>query len=466
MTVRNTTRVAVGPGPVGRASLLWTSFLRTNFLRASTRGAQPHLALARLRVLLLGVVLGLVLGLAPVLPRPGLCAAPTDTMAQDLYNAVTKSPAARKNAPSSASQNGPKAPTQPKAPVVPGATAQPQDDFPAFPSPQGAQPRQTRAAPPAPARAQARQQLLTLNIDGGERQAILMAPKPGPQKRGQPAPRLPLIIFLHGAGGSAAQAMRQTGLAERAAAAGFLTVFPDGTGPEGGQTWNAWTCCGYARDQRVDDVGFLAALISRLRADFGVDPRRVYLAGFSNGAMLASRFVLERPGVAAALVAVAGYLPCDTERPTTSLPVLLIHGNRDAVARFAPTLAHPATGRSCEDYPARAQVDFWVRGLELSASAQVQDSSRSRVRVEEYFPAKKGAQGFVRFVTVKGGGHAWPGGSRERFRYCDAPTSGVDATGLVLDFFRRQPGAFAPKDAVKSAAKPGAPAKDKKSHRQ
>jgi len=363
-------------------------------------------------------------------------------MAQDAFDSVTKSPASRRNAAkATGSQSGPVAPSQPKAPVVPGASSSNGEAQP-FLLQQNTQPRhiQPKRQPQA---SQTRQQMLTLNMDGVERRAILLAPqsaaKTAAPKKNRPAQKLPLIIFLHGAGGSASQAMRQTGLGERAAAAGFLAVFPEGLGPEGGQTWNAWMCCGYARDQKIDDVGFLSALIARLRGDFGADPRRVYLAGFSNGAMLASRYALERPGAAAALISVAGYLPCDAERPSENLPVLVIHGSRDGVARFGPTEAHPATGRYCEDYPARAQVDFWVRGMNLSPKAQVQESRKSPLRVEDYGPAQRGGRGSVRFVIVQGGGHAWPGGARERYRYCDAPMAGVDATGMVLDFCRRQP---------------------------
>ncbi|MDR3640042.1 MAG: PHB depolymerase family esterase [Humidesulfovibrio sp.] len=400
-------------------------------------------ASTRRRLCGLAAALALCALLAPV---PALCAESARGMAQDLLDVLTKSPAKDKAANHSGStgQTGPVAPAQPRAPVVPGAPGQSggpaQDAAPSFAPRQDKAPRQQaqpgRASAP---RFQDRGQVLTLRYDGLERRALLTLPKSAALKQGQAGPRLPLIVFLHGAGSSAAQAMRQTGLAERAAAAGFLAVFPEGLGPEGEQTWNAWMCCGYARDQRVDDVGFLSALIGRLCADYDADPKRVYLAGFSNGAMLASRFVLERPGVTAGLAVAAGYLPCDVERPADRLPVLIIHGARDQVARFAPTRAHPATGRFCEDSPARAQVDDWVRGMELSPKARVRDSRTSPLRVEDYASVQRGGRGFVRFVIVKNGGHAWPGGQCERYRYCDLPSASLDATGLVLDFFRKPP---------------------------
>jgi polyhydroxybutyrate depolymerase len=415
----------------------------------------------RLRGLVAAVVLCLLLT-----PISASCAEGARGMAQDLLNVLTKAPGTGQTGGRSGSsgQTGPVGPTQPVAPVVPGAPGQTND--PAWDnvaprlSPQDGRSGQSLRRPGQTftSDAQSRQQMLTLHYDGVDRQALLTLPKSALLTKGQAAPKPPLLIFLHGAGGSATQAMRQTGLAERAAAAGFMAVFPEGVGPEGGQTWNAWMCCGYARDQRVDDVGFLSALISRLCADYGANPKRIYLAGFSNGAMLASRFVLERPGVVAGLAVTAGYLPCDVQRPAKALPVLIIHGARDGVARVAPTRAHPATGRFCEDYPARAQVNDWVHGMDLSPKANVRDSRTSSLRVEDYAPLEKDGRGFVRLVIVKNGRHAWPGGSRERFRYCDMPSASPDATGLVLDFFRRPPGgATAPaleKSKAKSRAKP------------
>jgi polyhydroxybutyrate depolymerase len=254
--------------------------------------------------------------------------------------------------------------------------------------------------------------------------------------------------------------MRQTNLAERAAAAGFAAVFPDGTGAPGaeaeGLAWNAWDCCGYARDRRVDDVGFLSLLIGRLRTDYGADPARLYLAGFSNGAELATRFALERPGVAAAIASVGGSMSCDAPRPPEALPVLVIHGARDVMARYNPTPAHPATGRLREDHQAKAQVEHWVRGMNLPRTPRVREDAA--VRVEDYAPVPaqgaQGGRGFLRFVLVKEGGHAWPGGASEVYRYCVLPTRRPDATALVLDFFSHPPRAAGAAPAPAKKQKP------------
>ncbi|MHC1753105.1 CE1 family esterase [Humidesulfovibrio sp.] len=409
---------------------------------------------------------------------PALAAMPGGAMAKDALESLTRPPSSRQDsAPTDfsktgAHKTGAPGPTAPKAPVVPGASTAPEtplrldqrfDQRLAPTSGQGGQGTRTPSSSTQGSqqpRQPARQQVLTLTHDGAERRALITLPgqafqskgqaaQPKGQAKAQAAPKLPVIIFLHGAGGSAMQAMRQTNLAGRAAAAGFMAVFPDGLGPEDGQTWNAWTCCGFARDSRANDVGFLSVLVGRLRAEFNADPARIHLAGFSNGAMLASRFALERPGVAATLSAIAGSVPCDAPAPQEPLPVLIIHGDQDQVARYNPTPSRPATGRLCEDHLARAQADFWVRGLGLAPTPHLRETPS--VRVEDYAPQRQGGRGQLRFVIVKGGGHSWPGGTRERYRYCDAPSAGLDATGLLLDFCKRQGKAAPP--AQKQPAK-------------
>lgn len=426
--------------------------------------ATPALALA------LAIALALTLPLVAASPA---LAAETSSARQtmgDILDSLTHAPEqqqtatgfpktpARSNAPGS-TQTGPTSPTQPKAPVVKALSSQPAGS-PLSTSPQPAPlpgsafpgaPAQPAHSQDAPQRAKPQQQslrgmdTLRLERDGREREALVRLPKGLALKKGQAARTLPVVIFLHGAGGSARQAMQQTGLAGLADRAGFIAVFPEGTAAPQGQenagiqTWNSWMCCGYARDQKIDDVGFLAALINRLKADYPVDPRRIYLAGFSNGAMLASRFALERPGVVAAIASVAGQLPCELALPKEPLPVLIIHGNRDRVARFGPAQGQPRSGRFCDDFPAKAQVDFWVHGLGLNAKPQqVRDARNSRTRLERFGPDKKTGRAAVEFAIVKGGGHAWPGGEAVRYRYCDLPTPDPDATAMLWNFFKRQ----------------------------
>ncbi|WP_238946921.1 alpha/beta hydrolase family esterase [Seongchinamella unica] len=73
----------------------------------------------------------------------------------------------------------------------------------------------------------------------------------------------------------------------------FVVAYPDGFD-------NHWNGCrksaSYTANTRgIDDVGFTRALVARLSADYGVDPGRVHLGGFSNGGNMVYRLALEAP---------------------------------------------------------------------------------------------------------------------------------------------------------------------------
>src|SRR5258706_12239741 len=70
---------------------------------------------------------------------------------------------------------------------------------------------------------------------------------------------------------------------------GFVIAYPDGS--NGGRLfasdWNGGACCGSAARDNVDDVGFISALVTEIGRNLPVDPNRIYIAGFSSGAIMA-----------------------------------------------------------------------------------------------------------------------------------------------------------------------------------
>ena len=90
---------------------------------------------------------------------------------------------------------------------------------------------------------------------------------------GAPAGPLPLVVMLHGAGGNAAGTL---GLIEHAAP-GALLLLPESRGP----TWDV------IRGAYGPDVAFLDAALGQVFRQHRVDPRRIALAGFSDGASYA-----------------------------------------------------------------------------------------------------------------------------------------------------------------------------------
>ena len=95
----------------------------------------------------------------------------------------------------------------------------------------------------------------------------------------------PLVIAIHPLYGSAGSFETMTGFSNKANTEHFIVVYPNGTGSPA--SWNAEGCCSPATTNRINDVGFISALIDTLTRRYNIDSDRIYAAGFSNGSMLA-----------------------------------------------------------------------------------------------------------------------------------------------------------------------------------
>jgi polyhydroxybutyrate depolymerase len=156
-----------------------------------------------------------------------------------------------------------------------------------------------------------------------------------------------LVLLLHGTGGDGATILRKSGMVETADANDFMIVAPDGGIPlaSGGFGWaipGVPTATGKepAASDR-DDVAFLTAIADRLIAAHCVDPARVYVAGFSGGARMASWLGCVAADRIAAIAAVAGLragwpLASDPQRPDPAscrpqraLPIITFAGDAD-----------------------------------------------------------------------------------------------------------------------------------------
>src|SRR5690606_11668886 len=145
----------------------------------------------------------------------------------------------------------------------------------------------------------------------------------------------PLVIGLHGTGGSASQFERDYDFSLKAELERFIVVYPNGVssnGQFGLRTWNAGTCCDYAARKKIDDVKFISSLIDKLVNEYRIDPNRVYVTGMSNGGMMCYRLAAEIPDKIAAIAPVSGtmvYTP--TSEQKRSVPLLHLHSRLDKI---------------------------------------------------------------------------------------------------------------------------------------
>jgi polyhydroxybutyrate depolymerase len=256
------------------------------------------------------------------------------------------------------------------------------------------------AAPAVPAA----DRTLTLPSANGDRTAVV-------HRSATARPGAPLVVVLHGAGGTAADVQANLGWDGLADREGLVVTYPDGLD----RTWNAGRCCGTARDRGVDDVAYLDALVASLRDNDGVGP--VYAVGFSNGAMMSYAWACARPGALAGIGPVAGALLVDCPAPAP-LTVVAVHGTAD---ERVPVGGGP--GPSGIPFPSLdGSLEPFRAAAGCPTDAAVSDATPARVAT---WPCTDGRT--VAQDVIDGLPHTWPGAG---------PTAGtsdgpLDATGFL-----------------------------------
>lgn len=263
-------------------------------------------------------------------------------------------------------------------------------------------------------------------------------------KNYDPSTPMPLVLALHGGGGTAAGMDRSTGgqLAGEADLRGWIVAFPQGLS----KSWNDGR--GVPRqgqDAAPDDVAFLSALIDRLATDHAVDRTRVYATGISNGGFMSFRLAVELSDKIAAVAPVTATLPkaLAVKTPARPVGVMIVNGTRDPLVpyggghvsafgrkRGGPILSTAASVRwfvehnGCQKTP---------RTVQLPDKAQ---TDGCLVDVHRYETGREGAE--VVLYEVKGGGHTWPGG-KQYFprRLIGVVCRDFRAGQHIFDFFAR-----------------------------
>jgi polyhydroxybutyrate depolymerase len=248
----------------------------------------------------------------------------------------------------------------------------------------------------------------------------------------------PLILALHGGGGSPAQFARDSGLTQAALAAGYAIVFPEGSARRsvGPRVWNAGYCCGHARAVGIDDMGFLDAVIADAVRRLGADSGRLFMTGMSNGGIMAETYAAGRPGRLRAIASVAGSMDVGRVAVQGGVAMMQIHGTRDENVPYAGGVGKKSFVQT--DFASVDQVIAAFRrtaGRPLTSVRDVIDPARDGMRVERTRWVTTQGRVQIQLLTVVGGGHHWPGGRRSERR---GATGDIDATTEVLAFFAGQ----------------------------
>ena len=258
--------------------------------------------------------------------------------------------------------------------------------------------------------------------------------------------RYALVINLHGGGGQGRGQEEFSEMDKTADKFGFFVVYPNGSGKMRDRllTWNAGSCCGYAHEHAIDDVGFINRLLDVMLKSYPIDPRRVYVTGMSNGAMMAYYLAEKLPDRIAAIAPVAGGRIPDTSQPLKPMPVMHFHSVDDPRALYHGGLGppFPFTNKQVQHPDIDAMLGEWAR-VDGCGSNRTQTDSREIKRGKTVQTARKleyqeCRQAPVILWQLTGAGHVWPGGKQKYMERVLGPSTRViNANEAMWRFFQQ-----------------------------
>lgn len=273
-----------------------------------------------------------------------------------------------------------------------------------------------------------------LRVDERERSYLVHVP---PQyDSGKPTP---VVLIFHGAGTNADITVPFTGLSKKSDEAGFIAVYPNGTGTGIFLTWNAGGRNGQLAENAPDDLKFVASLLDDLGTVVNLDSKQVFATGISNGGMMCYRLAAELSDRIAAIAPVAGAMAIEEAKPIRPVSVMHFHGKSDNMVPFGgPNEKTPKflTFKSVEE-----SIAIWRNINECPEEAIITDfpdkkNDGTTAQQKNYGPGKNETE--VILIEIENGGHTWPG-EKSPISLIGKSTLDISANDLMWEFFQKHP---------------------------
>lgn len=301
---------------------------------------------------------------------------------------------------------------------------------------------QDRKADPQLARLNVGDHTRTIKVGELERRYRVYVPKGYDDKQA-----VAVVIAFHGGGGNPESMMRLSGLNAKADAAGFIVVYPFGSGRLENVmlTFNGGECCGYSMQRKIDDVGFTRALLDDLATLANIDANRVFATGLSNGGIMSHYVASELSDRIAAVAPVGGPLMMPTPNAKRPVSVMHFHGTADEFAPFKGGKGKGSPLAPANQRPEFRSVDHtiqaWVKLNGCNPEPQIEplpDKADDGMKVtrKTWSGGKDGSE--VVLIEIEGGGHTWPG-QKPIVAMLGPSTLDISANDLMWEFFQKHP---------------------------
>jgi polyhydroxybutyrate depolymerase len=182
------------------------------------------------------------------------------------------------------------------------------------------------------------------------------------------------------------------------------------------------------------EIRFFSDLINQLSSNFNIDPARIYVNGYSNGAAMTIMLACSLPDRIAAFGMVATpIVPWEWCQDSNPAPVIVFNGTEDPFVPYEggenflttePLLSMPewialwGERNLCNANPADIEID-------------------QTVTLRQYTGCARGTA--AELYTLEGAGHIWPGGLKFPNNFAGAYSDSIDASKTMWLFFLDHP---------------------------
>ena len=249
-----------------------------------------------------------------------------------------------------------------------------------------------------------------------------------------PASGRPLVLVLHGGGGTARGIARETGAGFHAfaEATGAVIVYPDAVG----RMWDFGEGpVSEALSPRRDDLAYFQSVIARVHRDHGGDGSRVFATGISRGGQASYFLACKLPGRIRAIAPVAMPLPDFLEddcRKAPGVAIAVINGTADPIVPYDGGPITVRRGTRGEVLSTDATLALFRARNGCSGGSEARRIGQ--VVLREW----RGCRQPTVLYRIEGGGHTWPSGRQYLPRRRIGPvTRDIDGAAEIAAFFAR-----------------------------
>ena len=281
----------------------------------------------------------------------------------------------------------------------------------------------------------------TILVDGLKRDYILHLPPSF-----NTAQKLPLIIALHGGGGTAKATVGFYNLEPLADKNNFIVVYPDAVN-------KAWNIPGMAsRVKRlntdVDDVKFISTLLDTMIAHYKTDDKKIFCTGISRGAMFSYYLADALNSRITAIAPVCGGISKTMEATYSfkkPIPVLMINGTADPLVNYNGGFGRMNKHNNGNDEADLLPTETLLNKIVLLNECDVKpaitqlpdvDASDECTETEFVYNCNNVK---VDFIKIENGGHTWAGGTQYLPKFLIGRVcKDFSASQKIFDFFLNQ----------------------------